>query len=441
MCSESITKVDIDISNEQENFKSLLENKKSSPKKHSSPDSGYSYSPVSSSTIVEREDTDAWKSNIFNPLFCSSYQSASYKTLLRHAQLLNVLRAHPSFTENLLTSRISPHYNSSFFYPTQALLQNQQKNEFNVKNFSKLWRQQLSSQTKHIDILSPKSDMSSLNNDSHVLKNSSNEYFNQHLSNKSYLFDNIKNDNVIKEPWKTQKISPQNSTSSEQPQKRKSSSGTASNGKKKKPSKDDLKTSPVSGTYIRDENDDAMTPLCRGDIETSLNFVEVTPEAKAELEKIENKIGDYICCLCKEKYADAFQLAQHRCSRIVHVEYKCPECDKIFNCPANLASHRRWHRPNEDKTAMTKKAKTSSPPNKQNFSSKPVFATSFPNDFFKQSIPNNRQFYSILKNNHLKTHLNTHLNTQLKTQLNNQLNNRYSIPFQEVPLNLCKRSS
>ena len=49
-----------------------------------------------------------------------------------------------------------------------------------------------------------------------------------------------------------------------------------------------------------------------GDIDPEFNVVEVTDEAKAELAKIENKIGDYICQLCNEIYDDAFGLAQHR---------------------------------------------------------------------------------------------------------------------------------
>ena len=48
------------------------------------------------------------------------------------------------------------------------------------------------------------------------------------------------------------------------------------------------------------------------DIDPKFNVVEVTEEAKKELAMIDNKIGDYLCHLCKEVYSDAFGLAQHR---------------------------------------------------------------------------------------------------------------------------------
>lgn len=39
--------------------------------------------------------------------------------------------------------------------------------------------------------------------------------------------------------------------------------------------------------------------------------------------------------------------------RSVHSRHcSCPECDKTFNCPANLASHRRWHKPQPAVTSV-----------------------------------------------------------------------------------------
>ncbi|XP_022219588.2 zinc finger protein with KRAB and SCAN domains 8 [Drosophila obscura] len=119
---------------------------------------------------------------------------------------------------------------------------------------------------------------------------------------------------------------------------------------------DEETSSPVSGTVIRPLEDitDGTMQYSNGDIDPKYNIVEITEETKAELAAIKNVIGDYVCRLCRIRFEDAFGLARHRCACIVLLEYRCPECGKQFNCPANLASHRRWHKPKKEAAGVKK---------------------------------------------------------------------------------------
>ncbi|CAI2724781.1 unnamed protein product [Schistosoma spindalis] len=123
-------------------------------------------------------------------------------------------------------------------------------------------------------------------------------------------------------------------------------------------------TSPVNGVYIiprelsQMNTNDKLTESNQfytnknnsNNNNTNRNIFTVIRTAKAVkmLAKIPNHIGEYICQLCFQWFPDAFCLAEHPCSCMASLAYACEICGKVFNCPANLASHQRWHKPRID---------------------------------------------------------------------------------------------
>ncbi|CAH8454286.1 unnamed protein product [Schistosoma turkestanicum] len=122
-------------------------------------------------------------------------------------------------------------------------------------------------------------------------------------------------------------------------------------------------TSPISGVYIiprelskfntnneLTESDQTCTNKNNSinnnnNINKNIFSVVRTTKAIKMLAKIPNHIGEYICQLCFQWFSDAFSLAEHPCSCMASLAYPCEICGKVFNCPANLASHQRWHKP------------------------------------------------------------------------------------------------
>ncbi|KAK5967252.1 Insulinoma-associated protein 2 [Trichostrongylus colubriformis] len=177
---------------------------------------------------------------------------------------------------------------------------------------------------------------------------------------------------------------------------RKRPSSVVSEGKKTKQRKlgdDTVNASPVSGMFIKDESAVPPAEELQKDadsLDETAAYVEVSEESRKKIEAIENVIGDCVCCLCKVRYDDVFKLAQHRCPRIAHEEYRCPECEKIFSCPANLASHRRWHRP-KDQTETFRCISCSS-----TFNTRKEFKAHSCKESFRSTMPFESLFTSLI---------------------------------------------
>ncbi|XP_015177415.1 PREDICTED: myb-like protein I [Polistes dominula] len=177
---------------------------------------------------------------------------------------------------------------------------------------------------------------------------------------------------------------------------------------------DEDTSSPVSGTVILGPDEAVVT----GDIDPAFNIVEVTEEARAELAKIENRLGPYQCKLCRQLHEDAFQLAQHRCSRIAHVEYKCPECDKRFSCPANLASHRRWHKPRLPNGESINGGSNSSTPGTNTTTTTTTTTTEIPCTRCDAKFSRQAALRKHIANQHSENVLNANINSNSNSSTN-----------------------